>query len=346
MQLLSPSFALAATAAVAALVVVQVPGSHCESGEFKQPTPHERYRQDGSRNNLVHPPGYATAPVDTFGEVTERGTGERAVILIGGLGPSWRVFDSLIEAHEDEYRFIAVTLAGYGGSSAPPMPEEPSFANGAWLVGAQNALHALIDERSLERPLVLAFYSEAARVAVRTALAQPDSVGGLLIVSASPRFPLPVGADRAASLDMFAESWFKTVTEIMWPSGMWPPAAYANDRALAEKTWWDVLEPTLPTAVRYTLECWSDDLVPELKDLRTPTVVLSPGFDEAFLATPSGEVIRQRFHAGWEVAVKAGAPIEHTIVAGARLLVWEDRPEEVHGALKSLARRAAGDAPR
>jgi pimeloyl-ACP methyl ester carboxylesterase len=315
----------------------QTSDSHADTGGFKQPTPAARYRQVATRDNLVHPPGYVTAEPETFGDVVELGTGERTVVLLAGLGPGWRVFDSLIEAKKDELRFLGVTLAGYGGSSAPPMPPAgTSFAEGTWLAGGRTALGKLIEERELERPVIVAFYSDAARIALRYALEEPDRVGGLLVLSASARFPLPQGGDRREGMDAFANNWFKTVTEVMWPSGMWPTSAYANDAALSEKTWWDVLQPTVPTAIRYTVETWADDLVPDLEFLRTPTVVLSPGFNEALMSSQTGTTVLQRFHAGWDAALAAGAPIEHTIVPEARLLLWEDQPEAVHAALTGL----------
>ncbi len=321
--------------------LVQTPDSHAESGAFKQPTPADRYRQVASRDNLVHPPGYVTAAPGTFGEVVERGRGDTPVILLAGLGPSWRVFDSLIEATADDYRFHAVTLAGYGGSSAPPMPPPgTSFGEHTWLDASRAALAELIEERELERPLIVAFYSDAARIALRHALQHPDQVGGILVLSASPRFPLPPDTPHGPAMDGFADQWFKTVTEIMWPSGMWPADIYANDSALSEKTWWDVLQPSLPTAIRYTVETWADDLVPDLARLETPTLVLSPGFDDEFMAGMAGTVVTERFHAGWRAAIEAGAPLEHTIVPNSRLLIWEDQPAAVHAALAQLV---AGD---
>ena len=320
----------------------QAPESHAESGAFKQPTPADRYRQDASLDNLVHPPGYRTAAADSFAEVVERGSGDVPVILLAGLGPSWRIFESFLATEQESYRFFCVTLPGYGGSSALPMPAKgTSYGEGPWLKSGRNALKGLIEERELERPIVLAFYSDASRIALRAALEEPDRFGGVLVLSASARFPLPPGTPRADGMDGFAEKWFKTVTPIMWPSGMWPTEFYANDPALAEKTWWDVLQPSLPTAIRYTVETWADDLVPDLTGLKVPTAVLSPGFDEQQMESPRGEMIRQRFHVPWEEAVEAGSPLVHTVVAGARLLIWEDQPAAVRQALAGLAQEVS-----
>ncbi len=329
--------AIALAFSFAPLADAQTPDTHAPTGEFRQPTPAERYRQMATLDNLVHPAGYVCAPVGTFGDVVELGEGERAVILLAGLGPGWRVFDSLIEAQREELRFLGVTLAGYGGSSAPPMPApNTSFAEGTWLANGRVALEQLLVERELERPIVVAFYSDAARIALRFALEHPDALGGVLVISASPRFPLQPGTPRGPGMDGFAQGWFQTVTRIMWPSGMWPANAYANDPALSEKTWWDVLQPSVPTAIRYTVESWADDLVPDLAELRTPTVVLSPGLNDELLGLQLGTTITQRFHAGWDEAAKAGASLEHRVVSDARLLIWEDQPAAVMSALEGL----------
>ena len=42
-------------------------------------------------------------------------------------------------------------------------------------------------------------------------------------------------------------------------------------------------------------------------DLEVPTLVLSPGFTEEIMAT-DGELVRARFHAGWNEAAEEGTP--------------------------------------
>ena len=112
---------------------------------------------------------------------------------------------------------------------------------------------------------------------------------------------------------------------------------YSNAPDIAERAWWEVLEPSLPVAIRYTVETWADDLVPLLPDLSAPTIVLSPGFDETFMSGSNGELVRTRIQAGWDESIEAGAPIDHRIVSGARFLIWEDRPDSVADALSDLA---------
>ena len=120
---------------------------------------------------------------------------------------------------------------------------------------------------------------------------------------------------------------------------MFPPEYYATATDVAERAWWEVLEPSLPTAIRYTVETWADDLVPLLPNLEVPTIVLSPGFEESFMSGTNGDLVRSRFHGGWDAAIEAGAGIDHRVVPGARFLMWKDRPDSVTEALAELATR-------
>ena len=259
-------------------------------GEFRPPTPAERFRQDRSRNNLVHPEGYRPGPPNTFGRVDRHDGGATPLVLVVGLGFDGRVFDPLLDSLRDDYTVYVVTLAGYGGSSAPPMPPEgTSYGERSWLAGAQAALGSLIDDEGLDRPLLGALYTDAANPVAHVARENPERVGGVLLMSAAARFPLPAGG----------------------PS-----------------------EPSLPTAIRYLVESWADDLVPVVMDLAVPMIVLSPDF--GFLPDQQ-ESVRTRFHAGWEAASEAGAELDHRIVPGARFLTWEDAPGAIPAALRELS---------
>lgn len=315
----------------------QTPGAHAPVGEFRPPTPAQQYRQDSTRNNLVHPEGYRTAPRNSLGRVEQHGEGSTPLVLLAGLGFGGDVFDSLVPALVKEHTLYVVTLPGFGGSSAPPMPPEgTSFGERSWLANAERGLETFLADEGLERPILVALYSDAANVVTHFARANPDRVGGLLLVSASARFPLPSsGPARAERMDAFAGQWFRTVTEIMWPSGMFPPSFYATDPAVAEYAWWRVLEPTLPTSIRYTVEAWADDLVPVVAAVEVPVVVLSPDF--AWLEGGRRETTRARFQGGWEEAVEQGGGLEHRVIEGARFLIWEDAPEALDRALRDLS---------
>lgn len=79
---------------------------------------------DSTINNLVHNQGYKVGLWGELGAVKKFGTGIQSLILIPGLGFDNSVFDDFMEANKSRYRMYAVTLAGYGGTPAPPMPSE------------------------------------------------------------------------------------------------------------------------------------------------------------------------------------------------------------------------------
>jgi len=317
----------------------QTPDTHAPVGEFRPPTPADRFRQDALRDNLVHPEGYVPAQPNTLGRVDRHGEGPVPLVLVAGLGFGGRVFEPILAGLADDFTVYVVTLAGYGGSSAPPMPPTgTSFGERSWLAGAEHALGMLLSDESMERPLLGAFYSDAANVVTHFAREHPDRIGGVLLISAAARTPLPdAPPSRAERLDAFADQWFRSVTEIMWPSGMFTPDFYASSREVAERAWWEVLEPSLPTSIRYTVETWADDLVPIVTEAEVPIIVLSPEFD--FLQGERLEGTRTRFHAGWDTAIEQGASLEHRVVAGARFLIWEDAPGVVEDALRELSAR-------
>ena len=100
-----------------------------------------------------------------------------------------------------------------------------------------------------------------------------------------------------------------------------------------------MLEPSLPTSIRYQVETWADDLVPVVIDMSVPVLVLSPDFD--FLPDDGRTPMVTRFHEGWEAAIREGAALEHRVVPGARFLVWEDASGAVTQAVGDIARRRA-----
>src|SRR5262245_21984732 len=105
----------------------------------------ERSRaQDPTLNNLVHVEGYRTGPPGSLGGVRTVGTGPRHMILIPGLGFSGDVFDEFMARRTTEYTMHAVTLAGFGGTPALPMPEpRGSYADAPWTHAAEGAILAL-----------------------------------------------------------------------------------------------------------------------------------------------------------------------------------------------------------
>src|SRR5262249_26309965 len=102
------SFLKSAPLAIALLIAART---------LAQPAP-----QDSTLDNLVHAPGYVTAAPGTLGAVVERGRGPIDMILVSGFGVGASAFDGFMKRNAARYHMFAITLPGFEGTAAPPMP--------------------------------------------------------------------------------------------------------------------------------------------------------------------------------------------------------------------------------
>lgn len=87
-----------------------------------------------------------------------------------------------MERHLQDYRMVAVTLPGYGGTERPDLPlwnAEP-----VWQDNAVRALGALLDERGLDDVVVVG-HSFGTLIGLELAAARPDRVRALVNVDGS-----------------------------------------------------------------------------------------------------------------------------------------------------------------
>ena len=103
----------------------------------------------------------------------EHGTGEPLVLLHGGLGDG-RVFYNNLAALSDQFRVFQVDLRGHGRSPDPPGPLGPAQFT--------DDLVAFL-EKAVGAKATLAGYSVGATTALLTAIARPDLVDRLVLIS-------------------------------------------------------------------------------------------------------------------------------------------------------------------
>jgi pimeloyl-ACP methyl ester carboxylesterase len=290
--------------------------------------------QDPSLDNLVHPEGYATIPLGTFGHVEKRGTGPVPMVLIPGGGFGWRVFESYMDANANEYTMYAVSLAGMGGTPAPPMPPPgTSYGELTWIRGGVVALFDLVDREKLERPVVVGHFLEGTHVALRAAIEHPEKIGAVAILSGSAKYAVPgrelTLQDRVRYQDeKMAPNWFKTVTLKTWNDNNFPPSTYSRDPERGVRLFEDVSHGPLPVFVRYLIEYYASDLSLEFERIRTPLLLLIPGFDEALLAGEATKWLPYFFIDGW-TGIEKNPLVERRTVENARIFLWVDEPEVV-----------------
>lgn len=134
--------------------------------------------QDPALNNLVHPEGYETAPPGELGRVETRGSGPVELVLVAGTGLGVDAYGRFVADHRDDFTIHLVTLPGYEGTPAPPMPpEKTSYGEATWIRGAADGITEMIEERGLEDPVVLGHFYPGGRWPSGRRSAIPDVSG-------------------------------------------------------------------------------------------------------------------------------------------------------------------------
>jgi pimeloyl-ACP methyl ester carboxylesterase len=302
--------------------------------------------QDPALNNLVDPPGYVTAEPGTLGGVLRRGKGEQAVILIPGLGFGASVFGEFMERFADRYRMYAVTLAGFGGTAAPPSPgAKTSFGAQTWTNGALAAIEKLIEDEGLEDPIVVGHWLTGTQLALRLAIEHPKRIKAVILLAGAarlfitdPRYAEHYGTPerRVASVDGFlAPRWFKTVTRETWDDNNFLPGDYAVHPVRGLRLWREAAAPRLHVWVRYLCEFNAQDVTVGLDKLSVPTLLLEPGLDG--LWHEAGQNYMEAYcHKSWEGAVEKNPRITVKTIPHSRACLWFDQPEPVSAAVSAF----------
>jgi pimeloyl-ACP methyl ester carboxylesterase len=308
--------------------------------------------QDSTLNNLVDPPGYATARLGTLGGVTRAGTGPRAMILIPGLGFGGGVFTDFMRRFEGEYRMYAVTLPGFGGTAAPPSPgEKVSFGSQTWTNGALAAVGRLIEEEKLQDPVIVGHWLTGTQLALRLALERSDVRAVVLLAGAAKMVVTDTALAtyygtlerRVATVDRWlAPRWFRTVTRETWDDNNFLPGDYAEHPVRGLRLWREAASPKLHVWVRYLCEFNAQDVSLELGRLTVPILLLEPGL-EGNWHEAGQDYMRGLCRESWDGRASKHPRITVKTIPGARVGLWFDQPEAVHeavaGFLKSVGAR-------
>ena len=293
--------------------------------------------QDSTLDNLRHPPGTPTAAVGTLGRVRRLGEGRRVMLLIPGLGFGDGVWTEFMERHRTEYTMYAITLPGFGGTRPLPMPPVgSSYADTPWTRSAIQAIESLLVGERIERVTIVAHWALASQLALRLALDHPDRVEAVVLVGGvlksyydgTPAMLTWTPEQRARYSDAMAQRWFRTVTRLTWDDNNYMAYDYAVNPRRGLFLWREAQAPTLPVWIRYLLEFYSLDPSPELSNLRVPTLVVQPGFDDAgFYVEDGRNYMRSLCIASWRGAAELSSRLEFVTIPGARLFIMHDQPE-------------------
>jgi pimeloyl-ACP methyl ester carboxylesterase len=299
--------------------------------------------QDSTLDNLRHPPGTRTVASGTLGRVRKVGEGRRKVLLIPGLGFGDDIWAELMERHRTEYTMYAITLPGFGGTAPLAMPPEgPHYAELSWTRSAVVAIEKLLEEEHLDRVTIVAHWALATQIALRLALDHPDRIDAVVLIGgvlksyyeSTPAMLTWTAEQRSRFADGMGQRWFRTVTRQTWDDNNFMSYDYAVNPRRGLFLWREAQAPSLAVWIRYLLEFYSVDLSSSLKDLRVPTLVVQPGFDDpAFYVEPDRNYMRNLCLDSWRGAAEAGGRLEFVTIPQSRLFIMHDQPAQLDRAL-------------
>jgi pimeloyl-ACP methyl ester carboxylesterase len=300
-------------------------------------------------NNLVHPPGYVAAKPETLARVAETGQpGDPSLILIPGLGFGASVYDEFAKRNAQRFHSIAVTLPGYEGSAALPMPPDgTSYGEQTWSKSAESAIAALIRDRKLKKPIVVGHFTHGGQVALRLAIDHPELVGGAVVAAGELSRAMPsrtgrgnaTGEERVQTVDRYwAAQWFKTVSQETWSANLRPAEQFSRSLERGQARRSQSASVPLPVMVRYFCEFLASDLSRELDRLEVPVLVIVPGFSPELLqAVPN---LRAQLHDSWNGVEQLSPLIGRLEIPNARIFVIDDEPAAFDAAITAFMRKA------
>lgn len=304
-------------------------------------------QQDPSLNNLVHPPDYRTSKPGELGKVKKVGSGPKAMILIVGDGFPGEIFDEFMDVNKARYTMYAITLPGYGGTPAPPMPAEgTSYGEQTWAKAAEEAIAKLIVEKKIRKPVVVGHFLQGTQIALRLAVDHPDKISSVIVISGEAVRGIPPRNDpsklvfppldqRISFIDkIMAPQWFKTVTKKTWDSFMFLPEDYTKDPVRGKELWKQSAEVPLQVMVRGLCEYVASDISLEYSKIQLPALILMPDFPAEVVADQKRYA--RYLYAGWESAKGANKLFEFETIEDSRIFIMIDQPAKLNQAIEKF----------
>ncbi len=213
--------------------------------------------------------------------------------------------------------------------------------------------------KKLNKPIIVAHFVTATQVALNLAINYPDKIGKVVIISGCPYRYYPgmkegkyndwqnekvyTAKQRANFVEVYwAPKWFKTITKKTWDDNMWTSDDYCKDSNIGNPLFKTSADVPVQVMIRYLIEWMTYDVSQKYKELKIPTLILTPDFRE--LLTPSDSANKETcknveakqylkyFHQmAWQKALDSNNPlIQIQTIPDTRIFMWYDNPKIVY----------------
>lgn len=268
---------------------------------------------------VVLPASFAFAEGNAPLVFQKRGEGERAVILVPGLDCGASVWEATAKALEGEYVVYTVTLAGFDG--VPPI--QAPYCD-AWVEG----IARLVADEKLEKSILVG-HSLGGNLALRVAVAHPDLLRGIILVDATPIFPLPAEGEtmesRRAQMKGFIEM-IRRGSDAQFRAGvegyLASAVTSAEDRkAIAEMA----VRADRETHCGAFFELATTDLRPDLGKIAVPVRVIA-AVPPAAEGGPTTQELSEEMKEGYDAMFAGAKDYAVDLVADSHHFIMYDQP--------------------
>ncbi|MGF6771505.1 pimeloyl-ACP methyl ester carboxylesterase/ketosteroid isomerase-like protein [Paraburkholderia sp. GAS199] len=231
--------------------------------------------------------------------VTQRGSGELALVFLHYYGGSSRTWDGVVSALPERYRIVATDHRGWGDSDAP--------ADGYRLADLAADAEGVIEALGLRR-YVLVGHSMGGKVAQLIASRRPAGLEGLVLVAPSPPSPMLLSDEQRATLSGAYQS--RESVEFVIDHVL---TAKPLDAARREQVIEDSLRGAPQAKAAWPDIAMREDITAATASIEVPTVVISGELDQVDrVATLQTELLPRIPHAAMHVLPGTGhlSPLE------------------------------------
>lgn len=266
------------------------------------------------------------AATTQFRDLTVEVVGQgRPVVMIPGLNSAASTWTETCAALQPAVQCHIVQLPGFAGA--------PAVKTDAFLDGMRDRLLAYLDERQLERPVVMG-HSLGGALALKMAAEKPGRIERLVIVDSLPFFAglrgMSPEAAKAAATAMRQQ--MLASTQEQWEAGSRQGAmGMSRNPANNERVAGWSLKSDRATSAQAMSELWGEDLRPLLPKITTPTLVLGAwaAYEPMGSTMDSTKKIFEGQYAGLNGVKVSMSP------RGFHFLMWDD-PEWLVGEVKGF----------
>lgn len=263
-------------------------------------------------------------------QVETRGKGPVALVLVPGLMCDWTVWQGFMERNASKYTMIAVTLPGFGGTSAPAREEAPEGT--PWLDNAVAAVAKVIADQKLKDPVLIG-HSMGGLVALRVASEKPGLVAKVVTVDGPPALPLGpgfAGGKRAEMIEKTVAGLMRSLSDEQWAtqrSTMF--ASMVSDQSRSKALGEMAAKTARETAVEYYIELLKSDATEGVGKITAPALAMA-AVDGSPGAIP--EDTRKRWTEQFSKASKGKV----VFFESTKHFIMDDRPQVFDAAVEAF----------